>query len=399
MPSQRAASQRRRLSWRLGLVGAAALAGGLLVGLIQGAGLGWRTAVLSAWAAGVAHLTWHRRGDGSTGRAQPHPERMRTEAWAWRDGDDAGLEQRAGEGPRMASKRHEGDRACRCHQGDAGCVALTVGRLSQQRVRELAEEIWTASDADGIPLRRATSDPRDSQAGASAQAAYQRCRQQEREAWRHGMLWRVGAVAAAALGGGLLIGISLGAWLGWRMAALAALLVWWRLRPHPSARARVWRREAAMQRRTAEVLEPLRQRGLLVLHDLTVPGWPASLDHLVIGSTGVWVIQSWRRPRFGRLRRASSPWTAGGGTAAQPPRLRWQAEAIAEVLPGDARIPVRPLLCVHGGGWLAGPLAVQDVRVARPREVPDIVRRGSRAHEDEVELAIARLLEVLHPAV
>ena len=300
----------------------------------------------------------------------------------------------------MASKRHEGDRACRCHRDDASCAALTVRRLSHERVRELAEEIWTASGREEPPLRRATPDPRDSQAGASAQAAYRRCRQQEREAWRQDMLWRVGAVAAAALAGGLLLGLTLGAWMGWRMAVLAALLVWWRLRPHPGARARVWRREAAMQRRTAEVLEPLRRQGYLVLHDLTLPGWPASLDHLVVGPTGVCVIQSWRRPRFARPGRSTSPWAAGGGPAGQPLRLRWQAEAIAEVLPGDAQVPVRPLLCVHGaGGRLVRRPVAGDVRVASPRELPGIVRGGLRAREDEVELAIDRLLEVLRPAV
>jgi hypothetical protein len=301
----------------------------------------------------------------------------------------------------MARKRHEDDRACRCHQDDANCVALTVRRLSQERVLELAQEIWTASGSDEMPPSRATSDPRGSQAGASAQAAYRRCRQQEREAWRHGRPWRAGALATAALAGGLLVGLTLGAWLGWRMAALAAVLVGWRLRPHPSARARVWRREAAMQRRTAGLLGPLKQEGYLVLHDLTLLGWPASLDHVVVGSTGVWVIQSWRRPRFARLRTAPSPGVPGGVTAGQRPRLRWQAEAIADVLGGDAQIPIRPLLCVHGGrGWLAGPLPmVQDVRLATLLEVPDIVRHGPQVQHGEVELAIARLLEVLRPAV
>jgi hypothetical protein len=175
----------------------------------------------------------------------------------------------------MASKHHEGNRACGCHQGDGSCVGLVVRRFSQERVRELAEEIWTASGGNGTPPSRAISDPRGSQAGASAHAAFQRCRRQEREAWRHGLPWRVGAVAAA-LGGGLLIGLTMGGWLGWRMAGLAALLVWWRLRPRPSARARVWRRQVAMQRRTASVLGPLEHEGYLVLHDLSLPGWPAS---------------------------------------------------------------------------------------------------------------------------
>jgi hypothetical protein len=301
----------------------------------------------------------------------------------------------------MARKRHEDDRACRCHQGDANCVALTVRRLSQERVRELAEEIWTASGGDGMPPSRAVSDPRGSQPGASAQAAYQRCRQQEREAWRHGRWWRVAAMAAAALGGGLLVGPTLGAWLGWLMALVAALVTRWRLRFHPSASARVWRGQAARQQRTAGVLGPLGQEGYLVLHDVTLAGWPASLDHLVVGPTGVWVIQSWQRPRFAPLRKATLPGSAAGGMAGPRLGLRWEAEALADVLAGVARIHIWPLLCLHGGrGWRSGPLpAVQGVRPAILRQLPDVVRRGSRVQPSEVERATARLLEVLRPAV
>jgi hypothetical protein len=47
-------------------------------------------------------------------------------------------------------------------------------------------------------------------------------REQERGAWRHGLLWRAGAVAAAGLGSWLLIGLAAGARLGWRMALVAA---------------------------------------------------------------------------------------------------------------------------------------------------------------------------------
>jgi len=63
-------------------------------------------------------------------------------------------------------------------------------------------------------------------------------------------------------------------------------LAWWRLRFRPSASASVWRRQAAIQRRTAGVLEPLEHGGYLVLHDATLPGWQDSLDHLLVGATG-----------------------------------------------------------------------------------------------------------------
>jgi hypothetical protein len=186
----------------------------------------------------------------------------------------------------MTGKRREDGRACGCDQHDVSCVGLTVGRLSSERVAELAEEIWTASTGRVLPARP-IQDPRSSRPGASAQAAYQRRRQQELRAWLHGWWWRVGAVVGAAAGVDLLVGLTVGAWLGSLMALVAALAAGWRLRFHPSASAVAWRRQAAAQRRTAGALQPLEQRGDLVLHDVTLPGWPAGLEHLVIGSTGV----------------------------------------------------------------------------------------------------------------
>jgi hypothetical protein len=141
----------------------------------------------------------------------------------------------------MTSKRREDGRACRCDQHEVSCVGLTVGRLSSERVAELAEEIWTATTGRVLPARP-IQDPRSSRPGASAQAAYQRRRQQELRAWLHGGWWRLGAVAGAAAGVDLLVGLTVGAWLGSLMALVAALVAGWRLR----------------------------------VHDVTLPGWPAA---------------------------------------------------------------------------------------------------------------------------
>jgi hypothetical protein len=299
----------------------------------------------------------------------------------------------------MVGRRHEGDhQACGCARTDGSCAGLAVRRLDSQRVRQLAEEIWTASSGRVMAARPAL-DPRDSRPGASAQAAYQRHRQEEFTAWRQGWWWRAGTLAVATIGGGLLIGLTMGAWLGWPMALLAALVTGSRLRFRPSASASVWRRQAATQRRTADALQPLEREDHLVLHDVTLPGWSASLDHLVVGATGVWVLRSCHGARLPWLPGGRSPWPARGTMAGPLSELRWEAAAIADPLASGSLIPVRPLLCIHGGPLPQADRSVEGIQVVTHRQVAEIIRHGPRLQPKDVEHATARALELLRPAV
>jgi Nuclease-related domain len=298
----------------------------------------------------------------------------------------------------MQGKRHESEPACGCDPTDLSCAALRVGQLSEDRVRELAEEIWARSTGHRLPAGP-VPDPRRSRPGAFAFAAYRRRRQQEREAWRPGRRRRAGVVGAAAVTTGLLVGLSMGAWLGLRVALLVALLTGWRLRFRPSAAARVWRRQAAAQRRTAGMLATLEQDGCLVLHDVTLPGWPASLDHLVIGRTGVWVIKSWWPSWPAALRKGASPGRAHVGWDGMLRGLRGETAAVADALAGATTMPVRALLCAHGWTWPAAGRSVPELQVATPRRLAGAVRGGPRAPRGEVERVTAGALEVLRPAV
>jgi hypothetical protein len=287
----------------------------------------------------------------------------------------------------MAGRRHDEGRVCLCDLPDGTCAGLLVRRLSQDRVRELAEEIWTASSGVVRPARPLL-DPRSSRAGASAEAAYRQHREHERAGWRLGWRWWTTTVAGVAAAGGLIVGVSVGAWLGWLMALALATWTGWRLRFRPSPGVRVWRRQAALQRRTAEVLAPLSQDGYLVLHDVALPGLLDSLDHVVVGSAGVWVVQSWRRRRL---------LPSGDPPPATLRGLRGQADTVAETLEGWARVPVRPLLCVHSP-WSVPPAIAGGIRVAALSQLPGIVRSGPSALPGEGERAASRLLEVLRPA-
>jgi hypothetical protein len=282
----------------------------------------------------------------------------------------------------MAGRRHDDGRLCLCDPTDGTCAGLVVRRLSRDRVRELAEEIWTASSGDVRPAR-SRPDPRSSRAGASAQAAYRRHRERERAGWRLGWVKWTAAVVGAAVVGGLVVGLSVGAWLGWPMALLLAAWTGWRLRFRPSPGVSLWRRQATMQRRAAATLLPLVEDGYLVLHDVALPGWLDGLDHLVVGPTGVWVVGSWRGRRL-------PPATVRG--------LRGQAGAVAETLEGWARVPVRALLCVHSP-WPMTPRAADGVGVAALGRLAGVVRSGPTTPADDLEQATIRLLEVLRPAV
>jgi hypothetical protein len=291
----------------------------------------------------------------------------------------------------MAAKRHDDGRVCLCDRPDGTCAGSAVRRLSQDRVQELAEEIWAASLGDLLPARTLPDapDPRSSRAGASAEAAYRRRRAEEHQAWRLDWAWWSLAVLGAAAAGALLVGVTLGDWLGWPADLLAAVWTGWRLRFRPSPRVGIWRRQAAMERHTARVLAPLEDEGWLVLHDLTLPRWLHSLEHLVVGPTGVWVVASWQ-PQ-GRLSGAAAVPTGLLG------ELRSQTYAIAELLDGWAQVPIRSLLCLHRS-WPGTPQTLRGIRVTTARQLAQVVRSGSPVAPGEVERATGRLLEVLRPA-
>jgi hypothetical protein len=71
--------------------------------------------------------------------------------------------------------------------------------------------------------------------------------------------------------------------------------------------------------------------------------------------------------------------------------------AISETLADG--VPVRPLLCVHGGRWPGGRRSVEGVTLVTPRHLADVLRDGTRLAPREVERATTRVLEVLCPAV
>jgi hypothetical protein len=272
---------------------------------------------------------------------------------------------------------------------------------------------WAALDSPehplGVPRTRPGADPeppgpqpwvppepvagRLGSPGRSALGQYRRRRAEELGAWTRGLVWRAPLAAAAGLTAALLAtqaGLARAALAGLAVAAL----VGWRLRFRPSEQARSWRRGVAGEQQTARLLDRLGRDGYVVLHDLAMPGSPANVDHLVIGPSGVFVIDS-------------KQWT---GNVDQGPdglvwhnhyrldralaTVRWEAETLGRLL----GIPAAPLLCVHGARVQGGGLRAQGVAI-----VPAFLLRSALGYERvlsdaDVELVATTAKARLRPA-
>ncbi|WP_113701772.1 nuclease-related domain-containing protein [Nonomuraea lactucae] len=202
----------------------------------------------------------------------------------------------------------------------------------------------------------------------------------------------------------LLAGIMAGWLLGWQAGLAAAVLTtgadWvYHHRRHSSAAA--WRKGAAGERATARRLRSLELAGYIVLHDRALPRSRANIDHLVIGPTGVFVIDSkkWHR------RTTIKP---GGGTlwVGRTPidkivrPVVFEARTVSEVLRRATGRPVDvvTVIAVHGARlprW--GAITVGGTTLMRASRLHgQITRRANRYSLTDVA-ALAQAAEHAFP--
>ncbi len=196
-------------------------------------------------------------------------------------------------------------------------------------------------------------------------------RSEEIDQWldTHGLS---GIKASAA---GLVAGV-LAAQAGLPGAGLAglivAVLVGWRLRFRPSEQARGRRRGAAGERQTARLLDRLGRDGYVVFHDLALSDSPANLDHLVIGPSGVFVVDSKRWAGSVHQSADGLIWHNHYRLDRTLATLRWQAETLGRLL----GVPAAPLVCIHGAHVQGGGLRAQGVAI-----VPAFLLRSALGYD------------------
>ncbi len=230
--------------------------------------------------------------------------------------------------------------------------------------------------------------------GASALAHHQQLRAGEWAAFMRTLPWRLALVlAAGGLAGTLTHGT--GPRLASPAAGLAAAALGWRLRFRVSAETAAWRRGARGERRTARRLRPLIRGGWTVLHDLAIPQSRANGDHLLIGPSGVFLIDS--KAWHGTITMSvdGSAWHNGHPLDQTLATVTWEAQQLATAIGA----PVFPMLCLHDTQIPWGEVYVDNVPVLTPNKLLALLR-SLPAHMDQtgVMLLAEHARHQLHPA-
>ncbi|MFF2902724.1 nuclease-related domain-containing protein [Streptomyces sp. NPDC057966] len=203
--------------------------------------------------------------------------------------------------------------------------------------------------------------------GASAQQRAMKLRADERRFQHHRALrWLLPTLVlwmiAAQIIGTVLPGI-----LGWLVALGVPFFIAKQLY-EPGQEVQRWLCGAAGERRTARTLARLTRRGWVILHDRAIPDSRANLDHVALlpDARGAVLIDTKTTRGGGQVRIDGDTLVIGRSRYPRAiPAVLHEAESAARQL----RVPVRPIIAVHGAAVPGGRLrhASGLLVVAAPR--------------------------------
>jgi len=165
---------------------------------------------------------------------------------------------------------------------------------------------------------------------------------------------------------------------------------------------RAWGVGAEGERKTQSLLEPLRDEGFVILQDRKVPGWGGNLDHVAIGPTGLWAIET--KSLAGKVVIRGDVLLIGGHRRDKIIEQVRQEATIVQVVLADSLtrlgLRVTPVICLHRGELPFFNKTVRGVRLASGRQLVRLLREGEAPLSSDQVSALAREADrVLRPAV
>jgi hypothetical protein len=239
-----------------------------------------------------------------------------------------------------------------------------------------------------------------SPAGASAQAEYERAREKNRQRIRRQWPFAIGVTLVVTFVVYLVVQSITDARWGAAAAAAVAFVLLGAFVNSPKMAA--WREGAEGERRTARHLDGLADAGFIVFHDRRVPGYGGNLDHVAIGPSGVWAIEtkSWT----GKVEIDGDELLVSGHRRDKAVDQVFREATAVQIALGEAAmrlgLTVTPVLCLYRARMPFFAKAAQGVRVVSGKQLVALLRNGENRLTAEQVQALAREAErVLRPAI
>ncbi|MBO2462017.1 NERD domain-containing protein [Actinomadura sp. LCR2-06] len=199
-------------------------------------------------------------------------------------------------------------------------------------------------------------------------------------AWRIGVALAVLVVATAMFGGRL--GIT---------AAVLVVVVDVVRRSRRDSSIAAWQKSSAAERRTEKQLRSLQRNGYLVLHARAVPRddegvSDGRIDHLVIGPSGVYAIDSEKWDKRLPVRTLSHRKLFHGpfNKKERLDEARWEADQASRIIGGQVgfEVPVQPSVAIYGPSIPWKVMRVRDVDVYAGNRARSYLRRRPKILTD-----------------
>lgn len=168
-----------------------------------------------------------------------------------------------------------------------------------------------------------------------------------------------------------------------------------------------WKTGAEGEKQLAARLDRLASPSVRLLHDRRIPGTRANVDHLVVTSNGVTIIDAKHyrdRPHLQVRHQLRGPRTeelyVGRRNCTKLVEgVLWQADRVRSALqqPG---LSVGAMLCFVNADWplVGGAFTTRGVDVVWPRRAERLLRRGGLLHHTAVEALHRELARAFPPA-
>jgi hypothetical protein len=232
-----------------------------------------------------------------------------------------------------------------------------------------------------------------STAGGYAQARFERERESHRAKMRATLpLSLVYAIVGMVLT--YLFMLQFGQFVAIAGAFIVAGLALRRIQALPRE-ALLWEKGARGERKTATAIRPLFERGFVVLHDRRLPGSSANIDHIAIGPSGVYVIET--KNISGKVEVAGDRLFVSahdrGKFLAEVYREATATQIALSGLLNQLRVTVTPVLCIHGAQLPRSDRVVAGVRLLSARDLGRLPEGAPVILTDDQVQELARLAE------